>query len=1024
MDRNSIRSVLCSKSLAAILFMVGLGQTPALYAQDQTISQMVESSWTGRDGGPQGIQSLAQTPDGILWIGSMGGLYSFDGLEFVPFRSEAGSPSLPAKNVRFLLVSQAGDLWVFPFHGPPARIRQGTVKIFDQIEGEQLVVLGHAQQDSQGTFWAVVNERHLIRLGPDGVWHRVPDPVENGSHISVLFIDSSDTQWVIEDNLLYRKSANRAGFLATTIHVYGPAMIRESADHTLWVKGGGPSVTSGPLRGFNLQRIDGAGSPLATPRVDGEIDDIVVAQDGALWLSNPNEGIERVPPLHNSGNSLQKASALDTYRTSDGLLAASIHALFADADGNVWVGGLGGLERFRPATLVPAIAGSKPGPWFGCVASDGSVWIANENGRVVRANHNRPPVEVYRGTDITNLSCSSDEGVYVLDETGITALRNKQILHLPLLPKRSGYTDHYLFLGLMKSPEMGLIASVGGASGHGLWRYWKGDWSPLFANLDLPEVSAMLEDKQGRFYFAFSGPSGEIRRIESNIDHSFPTALGAIVGFVSTSYGIFAYGTNGIALDRGERFQRFSLQDPQLASALTGVVQSHNGDLWLNGGHGIIRIPSSEVAAAIADPTHVVSVMNLKEGNFVGPDLFILFRHSADIDPSGRLWFSTLNGVVSLDPDHLPAPARPPQLSIRGIMADDRRMNASGTFPPDTQYLDIKYFGLDLSSPRNVVYRYRLQGLDKNWQDVGNRTEAIYTHLRPGNYRFEVMASNGNHIWTKPITSATLRILPHFYERPWFQATCLLAGVVLVWFGISVRVRYVSKAVRMRAEERADERVRIARELHDTLLQGIQGLLLTFHVAAEKVPSDHVSKIALDKALTTADRIILEGRNRVSRLRSEKPTDAELKTLIEGVGANLNSIRPIEFRVERTGRPDELQGHVVDEIFCIAREAVTNAFRHSDASQVVVELDYRVKEFSMSCCDNGTGFDAEALRTSQMNGHWGLRGMKERAENIGAKLSLNSALGKGTRVCLSVPARFAYVRRSRFAAFFRRKTAA
>jgi signal transduction histidine kinase len=189
------------------------------------------------------------------------------------------------------------------------------------------------------------------------------------------------------------------------------------------------------------------------------------------------------------------------------------------------------------------------------------------------------------------------------------------------------------------------------------------------------------------------------------------------------------------------------------------------------------------------------------------------------------------------------------------------------------------------------------------------------------------------------------------------------------------------------------------------------------------VPADHVSKKALEKALTTADRIIVEGRNRVSRLRSENLTDAELKTLIEGVATNLNSITAIDFAVERVGGTDILQSHVVDEVFCIAREALTNAFRHSGASRIVVELDYQRRQFRMSCCDNGRGFDAEA-QGNQTNGHWGLRGMEERAENIGAKLSFISATDKGTEVHITLPAQLAYLRTGRFRDFFGRSTAA
>jgi hypothetical protein len=376
------------------------------------------------------------------------------------------------------------------------------------------------------------------------------------------------------------------------------------------------------------------------------------------------------------------------------------------------------------------------------------------------------------------------------------------------------------------------------------------------------------------------------------------------LSFAQTSYGVVAYGSNGIAVDRENKFQRFSFLHSEQGRKITGVVESRSADLWMNGARGIVRVPAAEVRAAIADSTHQVASINLQEGDFVGPDIPLYFRNSAHIDPTGRLWFSTMNGVVSVDPDHLTAPRRPPLISIRSVVADGHDIDSSATLPPDTHTLDMKYFGLDLTDPRRVVYRYRLEGAssdsqDSRWQDVGPRTEATYSHLRPGNYRFQVMASNGNAIWTQPVSSATFRILPHFYEKLWVQGLFVLTILLLAWIAISLRVRYVSAAIRMRAEERADERIRIARELHDTLLQGVQGLLLSFHVAAEKVPIDHESKPALERALSTADRIIVEGRNRVSRLRSENLTDDELKSLIEGVADNLRGIAAIEFSLER-----------------------------------------------------------------------------------------------------------------------------
>jgi signal transduction histidine kinase len=206
-------------------------------------------------------------------------------------------------------------------------------------------------------------------------------------------------------------------------------------------------------------------------------------------------------------------------------------------------------------------------------------------------------------------------------------------------------------------------------------------------------------------------------------------------------------------------------------------------------------------------------------------------------------------------------------------------------------------------------------------------------------------------------------------------------------------------------------------------LQGVQGLLLSFHVAAEKVPVDHESKQALERALTMADQIIVEGRNRVNRLRSEKLTDAELQSLIEGVAANLRVIAAIELTVERKGGTETLQSHVVDEVFCIAREAVTNAYRHSGASRIIVELDYQKGEFRMTCRDNGRGFNPKEFLANRTDGHWGLRGMAERGERIGASFSCDSPVNGGTEVRVIVPARRAYQRQDRFQFFSRQQAA-
>jgi signal transduction histidine kinase/ligand-binding sensor domain-containing protein len=1021
MGRNRSGSPGVDRLLAVPLLICCLALSSTLRAQDQTIAQMLHTSWTGRDGAPQSIGALAQTPDGMLWIGSSAGLFSFDGFKFALFKSRSGSPLAVSSSIQSLMVSKRGDLWVFFFHGPAACIHEGSARLYDHAENEAITVLDHAQQDSDGNIFAVLNWRYLVSLGPDDVWHKAANPIAGAGDISGVFVDSANTQWVVENNLLYRKAKGASSFKATEIHIYGSAKFAENRDRTFWVIG----QRSGP-GAENLQRVDSDGHKLFAPRVVGDLSDIVTASDGSVWIQT-EVGLRRLRSDEIALSSNRSFSSPDLFQLQTGISGVQAQALLVDTDGNVWVGGMSGLNRFEHANLMPAVVPSKINAWFTCVDADGDVWVATGDGQLFTINDGHRTQLLNRDGG-TNLFCGTHEGAYFIQDSGISVVRRGHVRHLPLLPGLTEYGLHYLFLGLVEDSEGELIAAVGGRTGQGLWKYAKGKWSRFLENLTLPEVCAMLDDGENGLYLAFTPPDGRIGIVRRGSLRMQSVSIGTS-GFARTSYGILAYGRRGIAIQDDKNFQPLSFLHPEHARIVTGAVEAPGGDLWLMGASGVVRIPAAEVRAAMADTGYLLSSVNFQEGDFVGPDITLLFRRSADIDKNGRLWFSMLNGVVSVDPHHLTAPRHPPLLSIHSIVADGREMGASATFPPDTHTLEIKYFGLDLTDPRRVVYRYRLEGLesdlqDSTWQDVGPRTEATYSHLRPGRYRFQVIASNGGDAWTQPVSSAMFRILPHFYERPWVQAIFALAVILLIWMGISFRINHVSNSIRIRAEERADERIRIARDLHDTLLQGVQGLLLNFHVAAENVPADHVSKKALERALATADRIILEGRDRVSRLRAENLKDAELKLLIESVAANFETGNAIDFAVQRMGGSDILQSHVADEIFCIAREALTNAFRHSGASRVVVELDYQSREFRMSCRDNGRGFDPKAFRERQGNGHWGLRGMEERAEGLGARLSLTSAAENGTEVHITMPARLAYLRHRRFENLLRRKPAA
>jgi signal transduction histidine kinase len=260
------------------------------------------------------------------------------------------------------------------------------------------------------------------------------------------------------------------------------------------------------------------------------------------------------------------------------------------------------------------------------------------------------------------------------------------------------------------------------------------------------------------------------------------------------------------------------------------------------------------------------------------------------------------------------------------------------------------------------------------------------------------------------VSTASFTVLPSFYQTTWFAAVCVLATFAVLWFAYRVRVRTITREVRARAEERADERIRIARELHDTLLQGVQGLLLTFHVASQKVAADAESKSMLERALAAADRIIIEGRNRVSRLRSENLRDSELVSALENVCNDLKGGEPTQCSVVRHGISETLLQHVAEEVFYVAREALTNAFRHSNARHIALDLAYGRRFFMLTCKDDGRGFD---LLEPDRSGHWGIQGMAERVQKLGGHLDCISSPGQGTEIRVSIPSYMAYPNQSR-----------
>ena len=989
-------------SLAAAVLFGAVAPAYSGAPQEESLAQMDHAAWTARDGAPQGIRALAQAADGTLWIGSEAGLYFFDGRTFTAFKSIPGEPQLPAEPVLSICIARDDSLWMGFLQAGAAHLAHGHVRLYPNMGKEPLGLVHNLRQSADGDIWAVSGGNRLVRFGADLTWHIEQLPVDK-ARTGGFLIDSSNTLWLAQGGRLYRRPLARSAYTVTDVEADLTFGFAEAPDGSIWVTDAMLKADRG-----RTQHVDHAGH-LITLLPDAEFTyDILYAPGGSVILATQDHGLHRffAADVTTPDTSAARRSP-DVFTSINGLTSDHVRALLLDADGNIWAGGRRGLDRVRKAQLVRFLPGKPSNEWEVCAGKNGALWIAGDN-ELYKASGG-VPVLFSNKEGGYKLYCADDGDVWLANHAGLRHVHADRLSPVPDVPgappdgvtQLAATSDHTLYATI--------LSSVGG----GYWQYKSDKWTKVGEGMPWMPVGVAYADSRDRLWTGHR--DGLITLpLENRTLSSGDPGLGIVRAILDTSHGLLATGTNGVAVLRGNRFEMLTFVDEASTRGVQSIVESRNGDLWLNASHGIVRVSASEVDSALSRPDYRMKSDLLAEGDFVGAAQGIGATAARGAD--GSLWFVTLNGVVRIDPEHWRPQSRPPIVSIKSIAADHRPVNDDGAIGPRPQVLEFRYFGVNLTAPEQVIYRYRLDGFDDTWQDVGHRTEAIYTRIPSGTYTFRVIASNGNGEWTAPVSTASITVLPSFYQTNWFAAMCIGAVLVILWLAFRIRVRAITREVRARAEERADERIRIARELHDTLLQGIQGLLLTLHVAAQKIAPNDESKVMLERALFTADRIIIEGRNRVSRLRSEHLNDSELIASLENVCNDLKSKDSVLCRVSRHGACATLHAHVADEIFLVAREALTNAFRHSQASHITLDLVYGKRFFTMTCNDDGRGFEPEEQNET---GHWGLKGMAERVQRLGGELCYRSAPQHGTEIRVSIPSYRAYPNHSRAGFYLR-----
>jgi signal transduction histidine kinase/ligand-binding sensor domain-containing protein len=996
-----VRNVL-AVIVAAVLMVVVSSRCDA---RNLTLEQLDHTAWTARDGAPLDIMALAQGTDGTLWIGATGGLYNFDGIHFEPINLRSIGPRKALGPVTTLTVSTDGTLWVgFGVKGI-AQIRNHELsRIYDEGDGLPPGAVRQIAQAPDGTIMAIARNR-LVYLN-DGRWQDViaAAALQDESAHDIYF-DRNGTCWVATLAFVWRLPRGEKTF-ERTIEPGGYVFdFAETRDGALWMQ----TAIPGPHPSI-VRRLDTEGSRGRPQRVMTDSSGILIDSEDLLWIASTH-GILRLDSRQPTGDQVTSdgnstGDFLERFTHLNGLTSDAGGRLLQDRAGNIWLGTSNGLDRFRKPNLVRFIDARVESETVIPAFCPSGELLLKSIGRPLLTIHDGQTIEQRVPTEAMNMYCDQENNVWIIGDSGFWRFGSNR---LEQIAPPSG-VDPIMMRQVVGDNQHELFASV---TRQGLWRFVDGAWTRVVAD-GFPDLTptALFKDSKGRLWAGFL--DGRIAVLDAGIGHTFPLgevgAVGVVEVFLESSVGIIAGGENGIAVLRGNQLQPLLANDRLSLSGVSGLLETKNGDLWLNGLHGIARISRSEVAAALKAPNYLMQSERFTEAGIVGPSPQIKRLPTAFEDHAGRFWFVTSNALVSLDPYKLHTSQEPPILSPITMTVDGKPISANHEVPRGNHTVRIDYFGVDLSAPEKVTYQYRLDGIDVDWQLVGTRSEAVYTGLRPGRYRFHVMASNGS-TWTRPDDSLQFVVLPAFYETTWFLVLCAVGALLAVWGGTRLRLRHLATEIRKRADERADERIRIARDLHDTLLQGIQGLMLRFHVAAQTIPPGDETRGLLDTALTTADQILVEARDRVSRLRSNSPPEIDLAEGYARIAADINYEKLTAFTINAQGNPVALQPVVFEELYFIGREAITNAFRHADASKISVDINYSRVRVTITFHDNGCGFHADGPGAVRgRSGRWGISGMMERAHRIAASFDCRSAPGAGTTIVVSVPLRRAFLR--------------
>ena len=993
--------------ITAVFLAIHLVTNVALALEPATkLTQYAHRAWRFGDAGLLGTpQSIAQTSDGYIWVSTGNGLFRFDGMRFSKWDPPAGE-RLPSNSMWHLFGARNGSLYVGTDLGL-ARITDGHVYTYAGSprwpgpfveDGDGNVWMGISGSQSEPEALCKIGESSLNCLGSR-------DGFLCARGISNT-IDDNGYFWIGSTEGICRWKPG--GKPQSNILPYLSHQPEQSAIHSLAADSDGTMWAGTPLRGEGLGLLHlekGKWRSYVTPLVDGRnlsVSSLHTARDGSLWIGTCDQGIFRL-----------SKGRLEQFDTENGLSAHNVLSMFQDREGGVWVVTPMGVDYFRDFAVLSFSANDGYYDARAITVTTnrrGTVFLGSSTLSVLHdqtLTHFRDQ-NGHLITDIQFLFTDSQDNIWIGTKGRLLRLKNEHTIN-----EVSGFptfdTEDVAYITEDRNRDIWVAGEDSRTRRSSLFRIRNDRVAGKYevtSDFGKQEINALAPNPEGGLWvggsahglFWFHEDRFEQISIEGfhdRVENIMEEASGVL--WLVTPHGFIRY-SNGNA-------RKLTTIDGLPCDSGVNIQDDGAGAKWFYLHCGIARVFDKDIAEWWNGSTSSIPATSFTALDGARPNLA---NGNPTQTPDGHLWSASDYIFQIIDRHHLPFNALPPPVKVESFAADGRELMPSNNLilPAFTRQIEIGYAGLSYLIPELVRFRYRLQGYDAKWIEAGGRRHAFYNDLRPGRYVFHVSACNNSGVWNNDGTEIAFTIPAAWYQTQLFHISASLLAFLIITVVYLYRLRSYTRSLKLRFDERLAERTRLARDLHDTLLQTIQGSKMVADAARAQADDWHATIRALDRLSDWLDRASFEGRAALESLRTSTFDTTDLVGALRLAVDDCTREYKIKVNISTSGTNRDLHPIARDEVYRIGYEAIRNACSHSGTQELWVDLEYK-RKFRLEIRDNGKGIDEGILRVGKP-GHFGLTGMRERASHLGGELRISSSPRTGTTISLIVPGHAIY----------------